>query len=185
MRTARRFMFFRALFDNLEIYNSFSIKIFSLAFMPPKLSSFKRSLSFQNRTMAFFYSQIEQQQRILQRIQAVLPEVLAKQVRHCLIRDKKLLIYTDSAAWASQLRFYKSTILASTVTLTRAPVEILQIKVIARQTGLVLGPERKAKIPSIEKIEVIRNHSLTVSDNQLRFALLRLSTTLERLSSKT
>ena len=153
--------------------------------MPQKLSSFKRSLSFQNRTMAFFYSQIEQQQRILQRIKAVLPEVLAKQVRHCLIRDKKLLIYTDSAAWASQLRFYKSTILASTVTLTRAPVEILQIKVIAGQTGLVLGPERKAKIPSIEKIEVIRNHSLTVSDNQLRFALLRLSTTLERLSSKT
>jgi hypothetical protein len=96
--------------------------------MPQKLSSFKRSLSFQNRTMAFFYSQIEQQQRILQRIKAVLPEVLAKQVRHCLIRDKKLLIYTDSAAWASQLRFYKSTILASTVTLTKAPVEILQIK---------------------------------------------------------
>ena len=135
--------------------------------------------------MAYFYSQIEQQHRILQRIQAVLPEALAKQVRHCLIRDKKLLIYTDSAAWASQLRFYNSAILAAVVPLTRTPVEIMQIKITAGQTELNLGPKRKAKIPSVEKIEVIRNHSLTVSDNQLRLALLKLSTTLERLSSKT
>jgi Dna[CI] antecedent, DciA len=153
--------------------------------MPQKPPSFKVSLSFQNRTMTFFYSQIEQQQRILQRIQAVLPEALAKQVRHCLIKDKKLLIYTDSAVWASQLRFYKSAILASTLPLTRSPVEMLQIKIIAGQTGLILESKRKAKIPSAEKIEVIRNHGLTVSDNQLRLALLRLSTTLERLSSKT
>jgi hypothetical protein len=152
--------------------------------MPQKPSSFKGSLSFQNRTIAFFHSKINQQQRILQRIQAVLPEALAKQVLHSLIRDKKLLIYTDSAAWASQLRFYKSAILAATVTLTKAPIETLQIKIIVGQTGLVLGAERKAKIPSIEKIEIIRNDSLMVSDDRLRSALLRLSTTLERLSSK-
>jgi hypothetical protein len=135
--------------------------------------------------MAYFYSQIEQQQRILQRIQAALPDALAKQVRHCLIRDKKLLIYTDSAAWASQLRFYNSAILAAIVPLARTPVEMLQIRIIAGQTGLIPGHKRKAKIPSVEKIENIRNDSLTVSDNQLRLALLKLSTTLERLSGKT
>ena len=153
--------------------------------MPQKSPSFKASLSFQNRTMAYFYSQIEQQQRILQRIQSVLPEALAKQVRHCLIRGKKLLIYTNSAAWASQLRFYKSAILAAIVPLARTPVEIMQIKIIAGQTGLIVGPQRKAKIPSVEKIDLIRNQCMTVSDNQLRLALLRLSTTLERLSGKT
>jgi hypothetical protein len=133
--------------------------------------------------MAYFYSQIEQQQLILQRIQAVLPEALAKQTRHCLIRDKKLLIYTDSSAWASQLRFYNSVILAAIAPLTRTPVEVMQIKIIAGQTGLIPGPKRQAKIPSVEKIEFIRNDSLSVSDNQLRLALLKLSTTLERLSS--
>ena len=61
----------------------------------------------------------------------------------------------------------------------------MQIKIIGGQTGLILGPKRKAKIPSIEKIEIIRNDSLTVSDNQLRLALLKLSTTLERLAGKT
>jgi hypothetical protein len=153
--------------------------------MPQKPPSFKASLSFQNRTMAYFYSQIQQQHLILQRIQAVLPEPLAKQVRHCLIRDKKLLIYTDSAAWASQLRFYNSAILAAIAPLTRTLVEIMQIKIIAGQTGLILLSKRKAKLPSLEKIENIRNHSLTVSDDQLRTALLKLSTTLERLTSKT
>lgn len=156
-----------------------------LKFMPQKPPSFKVSLSFRNRTMAYFYSQIEQQQRILQCIQAVLPDALAKQARHCLIRDKKLLIYTDSAAWASQLRFYNTAMLAAIAPLARTPVEIVQIKIIAGQTGLILGAKRKANLPSAEKIEVIRSHSLTVSDNQLRQALLKLSTTMERLSSKT
>lgn len=134
--------------------------------------------------MAYFYSQIEQQQRVLQRIRAVLPENLAKQARHCLIKDKKLLVYTDSATWASQLRFYNSAILAAIAPLTRTPVELLQIRIITGQTGLIWGTQRKAKIPSVEKIELIRNDSLTVSDNQLRLALLKLSATLERLSSK-
>ncbi len=72
----------------------------------------------------------------------------------------------DSAAWASQLRFYNSVILAAIVPLTRTPVEIMHIKIIADQTGLILGPVRKAKLPSVEKIKIIRNHSLTVPDNQ-------------------
>ena len=152
--------------------------------MPQKPPSFKVSLSFQNRTMAYFYGQIQQQQRILQRIQSVLPKALAKEARHCLVRDKKLLIYTDSAVWASQLRFYNNAILAAIAPLTRTPVEIMQIKIISCHTGLVLGPKRKAKMPSLEKIEVIRNHSLSIPDNQLRQALLKLSTTLEKLSSK-
>jgi hypothetical protein len=134
--------------------------------------------------MAYFYSQIEQQQRLLQRIRAVLPEALAKQALHCLIRDKKLLVYTDSAVWASQLRFYNSAILAAIMPLTRTPVEILQIKILTAKTGIILGARRKAKIPSVEKIEFIRSHSLAVSDNQLRLALLKLSSTLERLSRK-
>ena len=132
--------------------------------------------------MAYFYSQIEQQQRILQRIQAVLPDALAKQARHCLLKDKKLLVYTDSAAWASQLRFYNSAILAAIAPLTATPVQSLQIRIIAGQTGLVAGSKRKANIPSVEKIELIRNHSLTVEDQQLSSALLKLSATLKRLS---
>ena len=152
--------------------------------MPQKPSSFKPSLSFQNRAIAYFYSQIEQQKRVLQCIQAVLPETLAKQARHCLIKDKKLLIYTDSAAWASQLRFYNGAILAAIAPLTRTSIELMQVKIITERTELVLRSVRKASIPSEEKIAIIRNDSLTVSDDQLKSALLKLSSTLERLSGK-
>jgi hypothetical protein len=152
------------------------------AFMAQKPSSFKTSLVFKNRTMAYFYSQIEQQQRILQMIRRVLPENLARQTKHCLIKERKLLIYTDSAVWATQLRFYNTTILAS-VTKNTSPIESLQIKVISTQTGLASTLTRKALIPSTEKIEALKNHSLSIEDNQLRLALLKLSTTLERLSN--
>jgi hypothetical protein len=150
--------------------------------MSKKPPAFKPSLSFQNRTLAYFYNQIEQQKRILQRIQAILPETLAKQARHCLIKDKKLLIYTDSAAWASQLRFYNSAILAAIAPLTRTSIEIMQVKIIAKRTGLILRSIRKANIPSREKIAIIRNDGLNITDDQLKLALLRLSATLERLS---
>jgi hypothetical protein len=60
----------------------------------------------------------------------------------------------------------------------------MQVKIITDQTSSVLGVKRKAKIPSAEQIEVIRSHSLAVSDNQLKLALLKLSATLERLSSE-
>jgi hypothetical protein len=153
------------------------------AFMAQKPSSFKTSLVFKNRTMAYFYSQIEQQQRILQMIRRVLPDNLAKQTKHCLIKERKLLIYTDSAVWATQLRFYNTTILASVTTQNTAPIESLQIKVISTQTGLASTLTRKALIPSTEKIEALKNNSLSIEDNQLRLALLKLSTTLERLSN--
>ncbi|MGR8999369.1 MAG: DciA family protein [Gammaproteobacteria bacterium] len=153
--------------------------------MPPKSPSFKTSLTFQNRTLAYFYSQIEQQNRVLEHIRKFLPESLAKQIRYCLIKEKKLLIYTDSAAWASQLRFYNSAILAAIAPLTRTSIELMQVKIIAEQSGLVLRPLRKANIPSEEKIALIRNNGLTITDDQLKLALLRLSATLERLSGNT
>lgn len=152
--------------------------------MPQLPASFKKSPSYRNRTIAYFYSQIEQQRQVLQRIRAVLPEPLAKHALHCLIKDKKLLIYTDSAVWASQLRFYNNLILAGITQATGRSVEMMQIKIITTQTGLSLHLERKANIPSMETIEIIQSHSLTVTDDQLKGALLKLSSTLKRLSGK-
>lgn len=151
--------------------------------MPQKPPLFQTSLSFQNRTIAYFFSQIEQQKRVLQRIQSVLPETLAKQARHCLIKDQKLLIYTESAAWASQLRFYNSAILAAIAPLTKASIEKMQVKIIAERTGLISGSIRKANLPSVEKLAIIRQNSLNIADDHLKLALLRLTATLERLSA--
>ena len=153
--------------------------------MAEKLQPFKKSLAYPNRTMVYLHNQIDQQQRILQQIKAVLPDELAKQTKHCLIKDHKLLVYTNSAIWASQLRFYNSAILGSIQSLVKSPIESLQIKIISRTTGLTETSQRKANLPSLEGIDLIRKHSLSISDDKLSVALLKLSTTLKRLADST
>jgi hypothetical protein len=153
--------------------------------MSQELQLFKKSLAFPNRTMVYLHSQIEQQQRILKHIKTVLPDDLAKQTKHCLIKDHKLLVYTDSAIWASQLRFYNNAILASIQNLVKTPIKNLQIKIISRTTGLIVTTQRKANLPSLEGIDLIRKHSLSISDDKLSVALLKLSTTLKRMADST
>ncbi|WP_027159091.1 DUF721 domain-containing protein [Methylobacter luteus] len=150
--------------------------------MAKKPVAFKAALSFPNRAIAHFYSRIEQQRLVLQHIRAALPEALAKHTRYCVINDKKLLIYTDSAAWASQLRFYNKAILAAAAPMTRDAVTIMKVKILTEQKSPDTQPVRKAAVPSLEKIEIIRNLGLNVPDDQLKQSLLKLSATLQRLS---
>lgn len=150
--------------------------------MAKKPVTFKATLAFPNRAIAHFYSRIEQQRQVLQHIRAVLPEALAKPARYCVINDKKLLIYTDSAAWASQLRFYSKAILAAIAPITRESVTIMQVKILTEQKSTDKQFVRKVNIPSPEKIEIIRKQGLNAPDDHLKQALLRLSATLRRLS---
>jgi hypothetical protein len=162
--------------------------------MTKKFTPFKAALSFPNGTIAYYCSQIERQKQVLQRIHAVLPLSIAEHALHCVVNGKKLLLYTDTAAWASQLRFYNRAILDAIAPLTRESVSIMQIRVRAetspaerkREAGdeafQTMPPGRKPNIPSAEKIAFIHSHSLTVSDERLKAALLRLSATLEKLS---
>jgi len=153
--------------------------------MPPKTIPFKSALSFQSRTIAHFYSKIEQQKQLLQQIQLVLPDGLKHHAQHCVISNKKLLIYTDSAAWASQIRFYNKAILAAIAPITRENVEFMQIKLLSTQAvGDGTKTKRTANLPSLDKINIIRNQGLSTSDEKLKHALLKLSATLERLSEQ-
>ncbi|MGZ5049439.1 MAG: DciA family protein [Methylobacter sp.] len=161
-------------------------------------TSFKAALSFSSRSIAVLCSKIEQQKQSLECIRAILPEEIAKHALHCVIKDKKLLIYTDTAAWASQLRFYNRAILAAIAPITRASVSIMQVK-IQQESALtarrnIAGVEsentqttasgRKPNIPSADKIRLIHDHSLTIPDEKLQQALQRLSATLEKLSGE-
>jgi hypothetical protein len=151
--------------------------------MANKPIPFKAALLFQNRIIAFFYSQIEQQKRVLQRIHTVIPAILAQHTLYCVVNGKKLLIYTDTAAWASQLRFYNNAILAAIAPVTRDSVSIMQVKVRLEILPVTFQPGRMPNIPSAEKIAYIQNHSLTVADEQLKQSLQRLAATLEKQSA--
>lgn len=146
--------------------------------MITKEITYKPLLACNNQVTTYFQRRIAQQQQVLKTVQALLPESLAKQVRYCLVKDKKLLVYTDSAIWASQLRFYQVMMQAAVES-----AQTVQIKIIADPVR-VPQTERKALLPSAEKIAQLHQDSLIIADESLRIAMLKLSTTLERLSQQ-
>jgi hypothetical protein len=139
------------------------------------------ALSFKNQTLSSLQGEIARQKQLLRAVRAVLPAHLATELKHCLVKEDTLLVYTDAAVWASQLRFYQATILATPALLAEG-VTSVQIRMITQQVGLVKQSERKAKLPSAEKITQLYDASLHIADEQLRNSLLSLSATLDRLA---
>jgi len=91
--------------------------------------SFKAVLEFHNPAIDKILMQIEQQKILLSVVKSVLPENLAKHALYCVVHDTTLIIYTDSAVWSSQLRFYRATILAA----VEKPIERIQIRLLIRE----------------------------------------------------
>ena len=90
--------------------------------------SFKSISEFHNRTIDKLVSEIDQQKNLLSVVRSVLPETLAQHTLRCVIHNATLLIYTDSAVWSSQLRFYNSAILAAILPIIAEPIKTIQIR---------------------------------------------------------
>ena len=141
--------------------------------------TFKPALAYPNGAMASLLVKVDRHRKLLDIIRSGLPETLAQHVHSCVIRDTKLLVYTESAVWASQLRFYSRVIQEVTRSKHGEYIEMTQVRIIppteaSRQEFL------RPIIPSPENIEIIRNNIKNIPDSQLKEALLRLSKTLEK-----
>lgn len=143
--------------------------------------AFKNALNFSNRTTVQFQLTIEKHLKVLQVIRSSLPESLANQAKDCVIKDTKLLIFTDSAAWASQLRFYSQAIRTAVNSKCIEEIDKIQLKVLDSESGSNNQSKPTPKIPSLENIELIRSNQLNAPDSELKCALLNLSHTLKKL----
>ncbi|MDO9162735.1 MAG: DciA family protein [Methylococcaceae bacterium] len=152
--------------------------------MIKKHNAFKPALLFPNNALAYVYSQIELQRQLLHPVRNALPSILSMHVLHCIIKKKELIVFTDTASWASQLRFYHDAMIASIALLTRESVNALQIRVMPVLTGIKSRQAPSPIIPSTEKIMLIRSTGMMSSDEHLKQALIKLSTTLQRLADK-
>jgi hypothetical protein len=74
--------------------------------------------------------------------------------------------------------------IASIALLTRESVNALQIRVMPVLTGIKSRQAPSPIIPSTEKIMLIRSTGMMSSDEHLKQALIKLSTTLQRLADK-
>lgn len=145
-----------------------------------KAKAFKNALNFSNRTTVQFQLTIEKHQKILQIIRSSLPDSLANQAKDCVVKDTKLLIFTDSAAWASQLRFYSQAIRTAVNSKCSENIDNIQLKVLDPETSINQS-KPSLNIPSLENIELIRSNQLDAPDSKLKRALLNLSQTLKKL----
>jgi hypothetical protein len=141
--------------------------------------SFKSALSFSNRSFGHFDSKIKQQKELLSAVRKILPDALATHVQYCLLSGSKLLVYTDSAAWATQLRFYHQKLLSAVAHLAKDSAKNVQIKILIEQVGPSIHHAETAIIPADEKLASIRSLCFSAPENELTIALLKLVKTLE------
>lgn len=148
-----------------------------------KKSVFKSALDFDGRQMAVCLAIIAEQNKLLAIVKTALPIEIAKSVDHCVRSKQRLLLYTASASWASQLRFYHEAILNKLAETEYKNIQGLQVKIqpktIEPKTGRLL------QIPSAKNIRMIQEQVKDQEQDVLGQALLRLSNTLEkRLKAK-
>jgi hypothetical protein len=149
-----------------------------------KNSAFKPIALIQNSLFNRLQQQVTAQQHLTQDIKKALPESLANQVQHSLLKQTVLIVYTGSANWASQLRFYSSVIMEAGSTSNNTRISAVHIKIIAKPT--VPEPHKhKANRLSTEKIEFLHSYSHSVQDDQLKKSLLKLTHTLKQFSGHT
>jgi len=151
--------------------------------MPPKPLSFKTVSSFNYSQLGNLYAQVAEHQRLRQRVCSMLPEQLAQAVLHCAIKNKKLLVYTHSSAWSSQLRFYQGTILANLSQKAVSPADSMQVKIVVMQSGASSSRFYTTHVPSTGTLSVLQKQSEALPDEALRQSFLKLLDTLRKVSA--
>lgn len=90
-----------------------------------------------------------------------------------------MLIYSDSAHWASQLRFYNSAILSAVNSATDTAVDVVVMRIQPPEEEVRTAAPKK-RLPPAEQIEALSSAAHAISDASLRQALERLSATLKK-----
>jgi hypothetical protein len=147
--------------------------------MTKRKKSFKPINLFHTRQTVQYQAQLNLHETALRAIRKVLPEALALKTHACVINDRKLLIYSHSATWASQLRFYSQELQAAVSSATSRPIEKVQIRIL-QPTQAKQEENPGVKIPAKESIDLIRENALSAPNSLLKTALLKLSLTLKR-----
>lgn len=94
--------------------------------------SFKPISEFHSQTLDKLFLQVEKQKDLLSIVKNALPEHLSERILNCVIHDETLLIYSDAAIWASQLRFYQSAILEATSSFIDFPITRVKVRLANR-----------------------------------------------------
>lgn len=144
-----------------------------------KKPAFRSASDFQVKVLSQCLAKITDQQCLLRRVQSVLPPHIAEHAIHCVMSASRLIVYTHSAAWASQIRFFHEVILNNIRASGQGKIDKVQIKILPPLVG---GTERAnvARLPSAETVKMILGQVDDKSTDVVQIALTSLAKTLQR-----
>lgn len=141
-----------------------------------KKSVFKTALDFQVRPMVKCLEIIAEQMQLLQLVRMALPINIAEHAAHCVLKEARLLVYTDSAVWASQIRFYQEAILNKMHAKGWTNISRIQVKITQPVDRVEI--KRTAQFPSNHTVLTILSQVDEKSNDVLDVALVNLAKTL-------
>ena len=144
-------------------------------------SDFKSALDFPARQLALSMAIIAEQKKLLAVVRVALPAEIAENIQHCVRSGSRLLLYTPSASWASQIRFFSVDILNKIAVSGQQNINSLQVRITPQLEQQYR--RRSASMPSVENITMLA-HQLqgAEKEDELKAALSRLAKTLEKKS---
>ena len=143
------------------------------------MTTFKPAHRLESQPLALWLSILDEQAKLLHIIQKNLPANAAQAAKHCVLSKGQLILYVESAAWASQLRFMQAQIMAGLLDKGVTQVKSLQLKIAPTvsypQTGL-----RHAQLPSLSTVTELKQLTAENDQDPLHQALAKLAKTLEK-----
>lgn len=133
----------------------------------------------QNSVLASIGATLELHRRTLKAIQRVLPDFLAAHCQDCVVKPNRLIIYSDSPLFTSQLRFYVPQLQTRLASEQGLSFREIQIRNLLQSTSPKIRPTH-INIPSPEVAELLRVNAQTDVESELSIALNKLSETLAR-----
>lgn len=140
--------------------------------------AFKSALTYGSGHMALCLARIAEQQRLLELVRSALPTDIAPQAKHCVISGNKLIIYSQSAGFAAQIRFFQQAILNKLRESGQRNIDQCQLKLLFAD-GLAKTRPAKA-LPSEEMVQTLIRAAGDNGEDELSASLLKLGKTLQR-----
>ena len=142
-------------------------------------SVFKSALDFPGRQLALSLAIIAEQKKLLAVVRTALPPEIAENIQHCVCSGSRMLVYTATASWASQIRFYSVDIVNKLAVSGQQNIKSLQVRI--TPTLEQQYRRRTARLPSAENITLLSQQLPGVEqDDILKSALSRLAKTMEK-----
>lgn len=138
----------------------------------------------QNPALANIGSTLALHRRTLQAIRKALPDFLAVHCQDCVVKPDRLIIYCDSALFASQLRFYVPQLQQRLASEQALPFREIQVRNLITATRPSPKP-RPATLPSPDIIAMLKANGEGDPASDLGSAWLKLSETLKQQSPST